>query len=345
MSRTMRRRRRGLRGSAAHLAVVTAMTAAAFAAVAPAATLPADYQSTTVQSSDLSAYPTPSPDPSGITYMPDTGRLFISDSEVDEMPIFQNANLYEVSRTGALMRTGVTTPWSHEPSGVSWDPIHRTMYVTDDDLLEVFVVETGTDQLIGTVDDTVSSFSVTPFGSTDPQGPAYDTATGDLYVVDGGGNIVYRIQPGPNGIVDGIDDVYSHFVMPAASRRPGGITYDPATNTLFVCDSQSKALYQLDAAGNHLATVHIPATAPLPGGCDVTVALASTGGRNTFWLTTRGLDNDTNPGENDGRLYELASDLLGQAGPGPGQIWGPPSVSINSPSGARRRSGPPAVGG
>src|SRR4029453_4344123 len=47
----------------------------------------------------------PSPDPSGITYWPAKNTLVVSDAEVDEMPIFANANIFESSLTGTLQRT------------------------------------------------------------------------------------------------------------------------------------------------------------------------------------------------------------------------------------------------
>ncbi len=61
----------------------------------------------TVATSTLSP---PIPDPSGITYIPSRDRLLIADGEVDEMPIFQGSNLFEITRAGALQDRGVTQP-------------------------------------------------------------------------------------------------------------------------------------------------------------------------------------------------------------------------------------------
>ncbi|HEY8200892.1 MAG TPA: hypothetical protein VII47_06035 [Actinomycetota bacterium] len=340
MRRGAGRARRGGRASLPAVAAAVALLAGLVAgAGVPGVAGPGQHAATLVQTVDLSALSPPSPDPAGITYLPESGRLLVSDSEVDEMPIFQGVNLYEIDRTGSLVRTGTTTPWSFEPSGVSWDPVHATLYVTDDDALKVWIVRAGADGLLGTPDDSVGSFSVASFNAApDPQGPAYDTATGDLYVVDGAANTVYRIQPGPNGAIDGVDDVVTHFTVPAPSSRPGGMTYDPASNTLFVCDHRSKALYQLDPAGAPLATIDISA-ATLPGGCDVAVAPSSvTPGRSSFWVTTRGIDNNAQPNENDGKLFELSSDVLGQPAPGSGQ---PPGQGPGQPPG----EGPGSVAG
>ena len=46
---------------------------------------------TLVQTIQMSKFNPPSPDPAGITYRPDKNRLMVSDSEVEEMPIFKKA--------------------------------------------------------------------------------------------------------------------------------------------------------------------------------------------------------------------------------------------------------------
>ena len=48
----------------------------------------------TVDTGGTGAWVPTSPDPSGITYLPGSDRLLVSDAEVDEMPIFTGQNLY-----------------------------------------------------------------------------------------------------------------------------------------------------------------------------------------------------------------------------------------------------------
>ena len=45
-----------------------------------------------------------SPDPAGIAYLPAQDRLLISDSEVNEMPLFQGFNLYTANPHGLRRR-------------------------------------------------------------------------------------------------------------------------------------------------------------------------------------------------------------------------------------------------
>ncbi|HKO75156.1 MAG TPA: hypothetical protein VJU01_07565, partial [Gaiellaceae bacterium] len=64
---------------------------------------------------------TPSaPDPAGIVYFSSSDRFLISDSEVDEMTIYQGKNLYSATRTGSGVGTGTTFAFSKEPTGLSF---------------------------------------------------------------------------------------------------------------------------------------------------------------------------------------------------------------------------------
>ena len=62
----------------------------------------ATLSATLIRMTASSAFDPPSPDPSGITYLPGSGRLLISDGEVEEMSIYAGENLFEVSRMGSL---------------------------------------------------------------------------------------------------------------------------------------------------------------------------------------------------------------------------------------------------
>ena len=93
------------------------------ALAAPAATT---AEGTLIRTIDTSQFSPPSPDPSGLAYLPDSGTLLISDGEVDEMPpYFAGVNLFEVSLSGSLLHTFTTTSFSDEPAGVEVNPVNR----------------------------------------------------------------------------------------------------------------------------------------------------------------------------------------------------------------------------
>ena len=94
-----------------------------------------------------------SPDPSGITYRPDTGELMTCDSEVDEMSIFAGVNVWSHSNTGVVNSTATTTGFGNEPTGIAFDPAGGRLWITDDNAEVIYQVDLGDDGLLGTADD------------------------------------------------------------------------------------------------------------------------------------------------------------------------------------------------
>lgn len=291
---------------------------------------------------DTGALSPPSPDPAGVTYLPTENRLLVSDSEVEEMAIFDGANLYRLDLDASVFGTGLTTAYSNEPSGLSFDPASGHLFVSDDDRARVFEVAAGTDAQLGTSDDVVvATVNASAFGNTDPEDVAFDTDTGDLWVVDGLGNDVFRVNPGVNDVFDGIppsgDDVISHFdVAMFGAVDSEGLAYDASRGTLLVLDRNTDSIYEMSKQGFLVNTIDISAAlANHPA--DVVLAPGSDDpGTMNLYIVARGEDNDRDPNENDGMLYEMAVDLppVGNLAPiadaGPNQTVTLPDTAIVS---------------
>ena len=295
------------------------------------ATLTADVvalaavQPTTVRTVATSSWNPPSPDPAGVIYLPATDRLLVSDCEVDEMGIFRGANLYGTTRQAAAVETtGVTTPWSKEPTGLGYSPANNHVFVSDDDQQEVFEVAPGADSRFGTSDDAVTHFDTAGQGNNDPEGVEFDPVTNSVWTVDGVGAEVFRYAAGNDGRVGTADDVKSHFdIGKYGAQDPEGIAYDSVRDTLVVLDDPSSTIYELARGGSLLNTVDI-ASANMVSAAGIAVAPASNGsGQRTYYLVARGLDNDSHPTENDGRLYEVTASLPPMGG---GPVNQPPVV-------------------
>lgn len=128
-----------------------------------------------VQAVALSSLSPPSLDPAGIAYLPAADQLLVSDSEVEEMAIYQQANLFQLTLSGSKTRTGRTTAYTNEPTRLSFDPVDGHLFVADDVLRRVFTVYLGVDGEVGTGDDTVvASFDTSAYGNTDPEDVAFD---------------------------------------------------------------------------------------------------------------------------------------------------------------------------
>ena len=281
---------------------------------APAALALTPEPAELVQTINAFAWTPPAPDTSGIAYVPEADELIVADSEVEEMPIYQGANLFESTRTGSLVGTGTTTTFSNEPTGLSYRSSDRTLFVSDDNANRVTFVRPGPDQQHGTSDDVRSFISTLPF-SDDPEDVAYDSLSGDIFVVDGVGTQVYRVNRGPNGAFGGGDDVWTNFdVGVHGARDPEGIEHNAATNTLIVLDAPTRSMYELTTSGQLLRIIDIRPAGSVAA-ADVALAPGSMRpDRTNFWVVQRGVDNGPDPNENDGKIFELS---VGQAGNAP----------------------------
>jgi Bacterial Ig domain len=286
---------------------------------------------TWVKTIDTSLYSPSSPDPAGIVYVAASDRFLISDSEVDEMPLYQGSNIYTATRSGSGTGTGTTLPWSHEPTGLGYDPATATLYISDDDLHKLFIDRPGADGRHGTADDLVSNFSVSAFGSMDSEDDVYDVTSGHLFIADGVGLEVYDVDP-VNGVFGDGNDVVTHWdVGLYGARDAEGIGIDEQSGHLLVVDPSTKSLYELTKSGALVRIIDchgVPTTNRAYA--DVTMAPTSDPndppGRLDYWIVDRQVDNGGDPNENDGKLYEVTAPPSGA----------PPTVSVTAPvEGAR----------
>jgi hypothetical protein len=99
-------------------------------------------QAQLVQTIDTSAFDPPSPDPSGLAFLP-SGQLLMSDGEVDETPHWEKRNVWIFSVDGDVAKTFRTTKYSTEPAGI--EATKKQLYVADDVKDAIFVVKRGKD--------------------------------------------------------------------------------------------------------------------------------------------------------------------------------------------------------
>jgi hypothetical protein len=297
-------------GRVAELSLAAAVTRQA-AVAAPTVT------ATLVKTIHMWQLDPPSPDPAGVTYLAGRDRLWVADSEVDEMTIFEGVNLYQIARTGSLTNSAVTTSYSKEPTGLGVNPVDETLYVSDDNANRVFFDRPP----YGSLD---ASLNVGTFGNGDAEGVEWDPDTGHLFTVDGTAREVFHIDP-VDGTFGNGNDVVTHFdVEQYGALDPEGIGIDTDRDILLVSDHRSKRVYELTKAGALVRNVDISG---IPGSgknlAGVTQAPASDGsGRMNLWLSDRGVDNNQDPNENDGKVYEMSV---------PGGDT-PPAVTLTSPA-------------
>ncbi|MGH2689550.1 MAG: PKD domain-containing protein, partial [Actinomycetota bacterium] len=227
--------------------------------------------------------------------------------------LFTGDNLFRIDLVaGGLIGTSTTLPWSLEPTGLAWDPASGRVFVSDDDADEVFELDPGPDGLHGTPDDSMSSFDTRLIGSSlDPEGIAYDFVENRLYIADGLNSEVYEIDPGPNGLFDGIppvgDDTFSSFDTSIfGALDPEGIAYDSDNGFLYLTGSSATTVYHVTTTGSLIRTLDITAAgASNPAGLEFAPSSPDPL-VNGLYIADRGIDNDSEPDENDGRIFEVA---------------------------------------
>ncbi len=223
--------------------------------LAAAIAAPVNQNATLVRTSNLANLNPPVPDSAGIAYIPSQNNMMIVDSEVDEMSIYQGANMFKTTLTGGLVQTGNTSAFSDEPTGAGFRTSNSQLYISDDDANRVFLDRPGPDGRWGSADDLTGNINTRNFGSEDAEGSAFNNNNNHYYVIDGVGNEVYDVAPGPNGVPgNGVppqgDDVATHFdVGQFGAIDPEGIAVDESNNNIFILDHKSNTIYETSPTG------------------------------------------------------------------------------------------------
>ena len=290
-----------------------------------AATLAPTVPSTLVKTTNTALWNPPSPDPSGLTFVSGSNRLMMVDGEVEEtvsgITHFQGANLWEMTLGGSVVRTAniskiapTVVPMTNEPTGVATDPLTGKYFFSDDGGLKVWTLVPGADGLVGTADDTFTSFDTSIFGGNDPEGVAYDSWNNRIFVSDGVNSEIYQYTPA--GALVGQFDVAQYGVT-----DPESVEFNATSGTLLVLSNFSnRIIIETTLGGALLRTIDVSANNALaPAG--LALAPASDGsGASHYYIVDRGIDNDSDPNIVDGKMFEMTA-------PGPLSGNAPPTVN------------------
>ncbi|MGH3134932.1 MAG: PKD domain-containing protein [Gaiellaceae bacterium] len=285
----------------------------------------------------------PSPDPSGLTYLPaPRDTLVMVDGEVEEtvngITHFQGVNVWEMTRTGHVVDTAniskvapTSVPMTQEPVGVTWQPGTEHFFVTEDGGKKVYNLNPGGDGNIGTPDDTFTSFSTTANGNSngDPEGIAYDTSENRLWVADGVGAEIYHYET--NGTLLGHFDVQAFGVA-----DPETVEYNAASNTLFVLSNRQSGpiIIEVTTGGALLKTIDVSSAIDhRPAGLAYAPASDGSGAMRFYWCD-REIDNNNDPRIIDGKIFEFTAPSTGPPVNAPPVVDAGPNQTIVLPASA-----------
>jgi hypothetical protein len=274
-----------------------------------------------VRATATSAWSPGSPDPAGVAWDSTIGQLVVVDSEVEEVTGagWNNVNLWRTTLAGLVEGTG--TLWgplaanggyAREPTGAGYDPASATLFVSDDNAGKVFVVKRGTDGTFGTGDDIVTFVNAAAFGSTDTEDPKLESTTGHLFILDGTGREIYRVDP-VDGVFGNGNDVMTQFdISHLGPTDFEGLASAPGRGTLYVGARATEQIFEISLTGSLIRTFSLGGINELKyiSGLEVAPSTVSPGTMN-FYIVDRAIDNGNAPTENDGKLFEVTAPDIG----------------------------------
>jgi hypothetical protein len=304
------------------IVLAASLFAVASAAGAQAPVSPASL----VRTTHTSLWSPPSPDPSCVTFRPETGDFWTTDNEVDEMTIFGGVTLWRHDALGNVSQTVNLTGFTNEPSGIAFDPAGGRAWISDDNTRVIHRIDFGPDGEFMTGDDVIADIDgLVAAGCDDPEDVTYNPFDGRLYIPSVDSNELCVIDPGPNGSFDDAapvgDDVVTVIGLAAQGIvKPKGVTHDPLTNTLIIADrgntNPERDLWQVSLDGVALRKID----GTVPGGykpSGVTFGPSTVNPMlRALYVTDNAVDNGIDPNENDGKIHELVvAPLNGNAAP------------------------------
>jgi len=257
-----------------------------------------------------------SPDPSGIDRFGDH-RVIISDSEANEQPgRTKNIWVFDLVTRQVLSATStVTNKVSSEPTDIALTR-DGTIIISDDVSRKIIAARFEPDGNL----NRLYAFDTRVYGSTDPEGADVFIANQHEYLVtsDARDNTVYIHHPGPNQLFDGPcppgDDTIRKFNSAELSLfNPAGVFAIPnasgdSVDYYLVGESDRQHIYVVNATADHAELAYkidIGALSMYHKMAGIVVM------PNTqIVLLFRGVDNDSDPDENDGVLAVIQPSIV-----------------------------------
>lgn len=184
-----------------------------------------------------------SPDPSGLAFIPGatpgTGKLLLSDSEVDESPFLQANNLFTLSQTGTFDQATSLRSFTDEPTGLAYNPNNGHLYISDDDKDGIFEVDPNNPGVA------LNFFSTRAY-ATDAEDVAYDPVSDHLLIMEGGTgelNAATVFETTTSGTL------VQSIVLPSTIVDPEAIAYDPVHQVFYVTGGSARDIWVVSRDG------------------------------------------------------------------------------------------------
>lgn len=270
----------------------------------------------TGQDSDGNWLPVRATDPAGVYIDPSDHHLFIADSEITEIPEVWSEvhrNVFESNTTGTtLFGEYDVSPAipnqqvNEEAAGIAKCGNDDHFYIVNDDRQRLYRYTFNGSSMI--MVDAVNTFPLNaPAGTLDPEGVTCDSSAGTIYVAGGHGlNIlVYHYDNG--FVLDRVMDLRNSTTVPEnIPSDPEGIAFDTESGHLFVMNNDSDEIFEYTQDGIYLGRHSIADFSPKPKQPQGLAIGPSTRtpGKMSFFIADPRVDNNFDPTERDGLIYE-----------------------------------------
>jgi len=299
-------------------------------ALTPAPAAPSPILSTTlIQTIDVSHNawgdpPNPSsPDPAGVAYWPGHNSLLISDSEVEENlypdkvdppPWWVGYNIFVSSLTGTFLSACDATYFTNEPTGIAVNSNNDHFFISDDNGGgKIFEVDPGPDTIYCTSDDMITTKflygSVVAGADVDAEGVVY--ADNMIYIAGGIDSQVLKFSLGPDGVLGGGDDgsITTFDTGALGFQDLEGIEYNPGAGTLFIVSTYGSDNYlgEVSTTGSLINAYDLSYLGNVRSGLAYGPSSINPSVKSIY-ISSRGVDNNAVPLENDGLIWEVYLD-------------------------------------
>lgn len=219
------------------------ITSAALESTVTSASVSPPLDPSVVQIIDTTRWTKPSPDPSGLTWIPGAtpgaGTLLGSDSEIDETPFFRPDNLFLLSETAVFDDSTSLQSFTKEPTGIVFNSVDGNLYISDDNQRKIFKVDPDNPGV------QLDSFSTNSF-ATDSEDVGYDPVTNRLFIMNGGGggeakNTIFETK------TDGT--VMGSIKLPSTILDAEAIAYDYINHVFYVSGTSSADIFVVSRDG------------------------------------------------------------------------------------------------
>jgi Ca2+-binding RTX toxin-like protein len=207
-----------------------------------AAVLSAPLNPVVVQIIDTTKWSDPSPDPSGVTFVPaggGGGNLLVCDSEVNESPFLALNNLFHLSATGVFDHSSSLQSFTIEPTGLVYASQSGHIFISDDDKSRIFEVDAGNPGV------QLGSFSTSSY-APDCEDITYDPLTNHLFIVNGttgnlNGRTIFETTTGGS--------IVGSMLLPSIISDPEAIAYDFTNQIFYVAGGFSDDIWVVSRDG------------------------------------------------------------------------------------------------